>query len=81
VTNAQASKARQKLVDDGCRIKVTCSPRERKWRVMVWTNYKTKKDDPSISHFKGWAGNGPFEGTGETETEATKNLLDKLLDN
>ena len=70
--------ARQKLIDDGCRIKVSCTPRERKWRVMAWTGYQTRKDDSNISRFKGWQGTGPFEGKGDTETEATENLLTVL---
>jgi hypothetical protein len=73
-----ARKARQGLVDNGCRIKVSCTPKERKWRVMVWTDYKTIKDDKRISRFKGWEGTGPFEGKGDTETEATENLIDNL---
>jgi len=73
-----AAGIRQKWVDEGCRIKVTCSPRERKWRVMVWTDYQTQKDDPNMSHFKSWKGTGPFTGVGKTEAEATMNLMEQL---
>jgi hypothetical protein len=68
---------RQSLIDQGCRIQVTCSPRERKWRVMVWTDYKTRKDDERISRFKGWSGKR-IEGKGDSETEATENLQNEL---
>lgn len=78
MTIQEASDYRQYLVDQGCRIKVSCTPRERKWRVMVWTDYKTRKDDDRISIFKGWKGKGPFEGKGDTETEATEELKRKL---
>ena len=80
MTDAAAAKYRQSLIDEGCKLKMSCAPKERKWRIMVTRDYKTageRSKEPYRWTRRG-GGDDRVSAIGETEAEATANLKKKL---